>query len=176
MVKTKKAMIKYSNNFFKVLERSVNLNNMNHNYFSVDKADVVVIIPITNDGKIILERQFRPAINKSIYEVPAGNIEEGETPQNAALRELKEETGYRAGKLIYLAKIYGSPGILSETQHLFLATRLRKGERHLDPTEDIKIKAVSKSVAMNMILNKKINDAKTMVAILYLNAFSDLFK
>ncbi len=176
MTKTKKAMIKYSNNYFKVLERAVTINNMSHNYFSVDKADVVAIIPITNDGKIILERQFRPAINKNIYEIPAGNIEVGETPRHAALRELEEETGYCAGKLIYIAKIYGSPGILNETQHLFLAKMLRKGERHLDLEEDIKIKAVSKRLAMKMILDKEINDAKTMAAILYLNAFSNMFK
>lgn len=176
MVKTKGMTTKYSNSFFSVLEGTTIVNKSPHTYFSINKADTVAILPIDSKGRIILECQFRPAINTVIYEIPAGHIDKGETPHHAALRELEEETGYRAGTLVYMTKIYCSPGLLNEKQYLFLASKLKIGERHLDPMENIKTKAVTVSEAEKMIVHKKINDAKTITAILYLKAFSDSFK
>ncbi len=169
MVKTK-GTIKYSNSFFSVLEGTILVNKSIHKYFSINKADTVAILPIDSRGRIILEHQFRPAINRWVYEIPAGHINKGETPRHAALRELEEETGYCAGKLVYMTKIYCSPGLLNEKQHLFLASKLKRGELHLDPMENIKIKAVSISEAEEMIVDKRINDAKTIAAILYAKA------
>lgn len=176
MAKTNGMKTKYSNSFFSVLEGTTIVNKSIHAYFSINKANTVAILPIDSKGRIILERQFRPAINADIFEIPAGHIDKGETPRQAALRELEEETGYCAGKIVYMTKIYCSPGLLNEIQYIFLASSLKKGERHLDPMEDIKIKAVSVSEAEKMILHKKINDAKTITAILYLKAFKSAFK
>ncbi len=157
----------YSTGFFRVTDRKARLGGREHTYFVIDNADVVAILPITADNRLILERQFRPAISANIYEIPAGHIEKNEKPRHAALRELEEETGFIAGTLKKIALLYGSPGILNERMHIYIASDLRKGRKNLDPGEEIKLKRVSRDTAMRMIRNGAIRDAKTMAALLF---------
>jgi ADP-ribose pyrophosphatase len=126
----------------------------------------VVIIPI-KDKKIILERQYRPVIGKWIYELPAGTIEKGESPEKCARRELAEETGYVAKKIKKVFVSYPSPGYSTELQHFFIATDLQKTKRHLMAHEVIKLKEVTPEEAVEMINKKKIIDGKTIQAILF---------
>ncbi len=156
----------YSNRFFSVFESSVSVRGSRHKYFSIKKANAIAVLPVTADGSFILERQFRPAIDEKIYEIPAGHIEKGETPRHAALRELEEETGYRAGKIIEILQMYTSPGVLDEKIHIFVATMLRSGSKNLDPMEEIELKVVSEASALAMIQKNEILDAKTITAIL----------
>lgn len=135
------------------------------------ESNTVAILPITRKGYMLLEIQYRPAVGKTIFEVPAGHIERNETPIHAAKRELEEETGFRAGKLKQLTHFYPSPGILSKNEYVFIATNLSKGKTSFDKDEDIATKEVSIDLALRYIRSGKIVDAKTMIAVLYYKRF-----
>ena len=100
-------------------------------------------------------------------EIPAGTLEKGEKPEECAARELMEETGYKAGRLEPLGRCYMTPGYCTELIHFFVATNLTKIEHHeMDEDEEITIVNVSVEDAVKMILNGKIEDAKTVCAVL----------
>ncbi|AAK42343.1 NUDIX hydrolase [Sulfolobus islandicus Y.G.57.14] len=124
----------------------------------------VVIIPKINN-EIILIRQFRPVIDKWIYELPAGTIEEGEDPLNTANRELIEEIGYEAGKMKEIISFYASPGITTEYMRLYLAEDLRYVGAKPEPYEIIEPIRLSIEEAIKMIRERKIEDAKTIIGI-----------
>ncbi|MGB9703366.1 MAG: NUDIX hydrolase [Candidatus Micrarchaeia archaeon] len=130
----------------------------------------VVIIAIENK-KIILERQFRPVINKWIYELPAGTIKKGETPEECAKRELIEETGYFPKNLKRVFFSYSSPGYSTEIQYFFLATQLKKVKKNLEKYELIKIKKVSLKEILKLIKDGKIKDGKTIQGLLFFKSF-----
>lgn len=126
-----------------------------------------VIIPLIDENTIILEKQFRPIIGKWVYELPAGTIEEGEPPEITAKRELIEETGYDAETLIHLIDFYPSPGVSTELMHLFLAKGLKFVGSKPEEYEVIEIEKKSLDEALEMIKNHEIEDAKTIIGILY---------
>ncbi|MBR4880962.1 MAG: NUDIX hydrolase, partial [Clostridia bacterium] len=99
----------------------------------------VCVIPITDDGDVVLERQYRYAIGKVLTEIPAGKLEPGEDRLEAAKRELKEETGYVAGKMTCIGEFYGSPALLEERVTMYLATELTKSEMNLDDDEFLEV-------------------------------------
>lgn len=116
---------------------------------------------------IIMEKQYRHPIRKELLEIPAGTLEKGEKPEECAARELIEETGYKAGSLKPLGRFYMTPGYCTELIHVFVATNLSKVEHHeMDEDEEITIVRVSVEDAVKMILNGKIEDAKTVCAVL----------
>ncbi|SDE84178.1 NUDIX hydrolase [Eubacterium pyruvativorans] len=131
-----------------------------------EHADGVVMAALLDDGRILLERQFRYAVGKEVLEVPAGKMDPGEEPVGSALRELREETGYRAGKIRELTSAYSSVGFCTEKLHIFLCTDLTQGERDLDETEDIEIIPYPLEEAWNMAMTGEIEDAKTQIAVL----------
>jgi ADP-ribose diphosphatase len=125
------------------------------------------IIPFISEDEIILIQQYRHAVKETIYEIPAGTLDKGETFVACAARELEEETGYRAGKLAPLTIIYPSPGILSETMHLFKAINLTKTKTNHQDDESIKgIVQIKLHDAFEMVKNGAIKDAKTVCCIL----------
>ncbi|AWR96512.1 NUDIX domain-containing protein [Acidianus sulfidivorans JP7] len=126
-----------------------------------------VILPLIDDSNLILIRQYRPVIQKWIYELPAGTVEEKEDPLYTAKRELIEETGYDAEKIIHLIDFYPSPGVSNELMHLYLATNLKFVGAHPEDYEVIEVEKVSKESALQMIKNKQICDAKTILGLLY---------
>jgi ADP-ribose pyrophosphatase len=130
----------------------------------------VAILPITNDGKIVMVEQFRKALERTIVEIPAGKLEKGENPLECAKRELEEETGYVCEKLDWLISFYTSPGFADEIVHLYVATGLSKKEdaAQLDEDEFVNIVELSLSEATQYIEEKKIYDAKTAYAVQYL--------
>ncbi len=122
------------------------------------------------DDKILLIKQFRYPYQKDIYEIPAGKIEIGEEPYNTALRELEEECGYKANSLISLGYIYPTCGYSDEIIYLYLANDFIKTKTNFDIDEDINSYWFSKDEVLEMIKNKEIVDAKTIIAIFkYLN-------
>ncbi len=129
--------------------------------------DTVAVLPILGDGSIILEKQYRYTIGKSIYEVPAGHMDKGENPKEAAARELKEETGYDAKSIKYIFSAYVAPGTKTEMQHYFIAKDLEKGKTNREPDEFIRIVKVSVADALAMIENKSIIDLKTIALLLF---------
>jgi ADP-ribose pyrophosphatase len=132
----------------------------------VEHSDSVGIIALDNKGNIILVEQFRIAARNNLLEIPAGKIEKGETPEDAALREMNEEIGY-AGRLTPLFQCYLAPGYDTEKMYFFLASNLRISKKRLTPDEDeqIKIKRMTLSSALKNSISGKIIDCKTIAAI-----------
>ena len=117
------------------------------------------------DDKFIFEKQFRYALNEEIIEVPAGKLEEGEIPLEAAKRELLEETGYRPLEMIHLGDSYPTPGYSSEVIHLYYCPKAIKEERHLDKDENIDLIYLSLEEIEELIANNEIKDSKSVAAI-----------
>lgn len=123
------------------------------------------IVPLKEDGTVILIKQFRHAAGGFIYEVPAGKLHPGEDPRQCAARELEEEVGYRPGKLELVSSIWTAPGFTDEVIHIYKATELTKGRQQLDRDEVLEIIEVSMHDAIEMIQTGAIRDAKTMVGL-----------
>lgn len=131
----------------------------------------VGIIPITQDNKIIMVKQFRKPLEKVVLEIPAGKIEKNENrqPEETAVRELEEETGYRAEELKFLNAMYLSPGFSNEKLYVYAATGLVKVEnpRPQDDDEVIELYELSLAEAQQAIADELICDAKTIFAVQY---------
>lgn len=128
----------------------------------------VCIIPVCDDGQIIVERQFRYPINKVITEIPAGKLEPGEDPEDCARRELTEETGYYPHKLEFMGMMIGSPAILDERIYMYRASELEKRQTSFDEDEFLVIKKMPLDDLVKMVLKGEIEDAKTQIAVLKL--------
>ena len=126
----------------------------------------VAILPLVDAGHVCLLRNRRPITGEVLWEIPAGTLEPGEAPDRAAVRELEEETGYRAGRWRKLAEFYPSPGVLSERTHLYVAQELTPGTMRLEADEDLEPQIVSWGHAVAWALDGTIRDAKTLVGIL----------
>jgi len=127
--------------------------------------------PDSPDPTVLLIRQFRHAAGGFIWEVPAGVLKPGETPDHCARRELEEETGATAEQIERLSTVFTTPGFTDERIHLFVAHGIRVGEPNLEHDEFIEVKAIALSEVLAMIRDGAIVDAKTVVAILYFAGF-----
>ena len=127
----------------------------------------VVILAIDENDYIYMVKQFRYAISKEIFELPAGRLEKDENPLECAKRELEEECGLVAQNWQNLGFVYSSPGILSEKLYLYKASNLMHTKQHLDEGEFLSIYKFKLDSILNMIIEHKINDAKTICAFLY---------
>lgn len=128
----------------------------------------VAIVPFARDGRILLIRQFRPAVRKSLLEIPAGTLEPGETPLACAKRELSEEIGFAARRWKRLGAIYTAPGICSERIVLFKAWDLYPASAEQDADEHIALAAMTHIQVRRAARTGRICDAKTLSALLYL--------
>lgn len=134
----------------------------------IEHPGSAAIIPFVAQDEIILLQQYRHPVKETLYEIPAGTLDKGETFIDCAGRELEEETGYRAGTLEPLIILYPSPGILNETMHLFKATNLVKTQTNYQLDESIKGNIhVKLSDAVEMIKKGTIRDAKTVCSVLW---------
>ncbi len=132
-----------------------------------------VVAAVTEDGKMVMVRQYRKPAERVMLEVPAGKIDKGEEPLAAAIRELKEETGYTAAKVRFLTQFYPSVGYSEEVLYLYLCTDLTAGETDFDENEAIDIEEVEIERLYEMAMNGQIEDAKTIIAILMVKAICD---
>ena len=137
----------------------------------VEFRESVVVLPILSDDRIVLIKQYRVPIERWIYELPAGVIEHGETPEESAKRELIEETGYKAKELKKLFEMYLAPGYSTEKMHAFLAYDLEYVGSAPEVYEVIKVQPVKLKEALNMIKRGEIPDAKSIATILYYKMF-----
>ncbi|XKH51290.1 NUDIX hydrolase [Chryseomicrobium palamuruense] len=133
----------------------------------VKHPGAVAVIAITQDHKIVLVEQYRKALERTLVEIPAGKIEQGEDPKETAFRELEEETGYTASDLHLVQSFATSPGFADEIIHIYVAQGLKKvtENRQLDEDEFVEIHECSLAEAEKWIQDKKIYDAKTAFAI-----------
>lgn len=134
----------------------------------VEHPGAVAIVPLLEEDKVILVRQYRKAVEESLWEIPAGKMEEGEGTEMCAQRELEEETGFRAGKLEELLKFYPSPGISTEVIHIFLGADLVKSQRNPEEDEFLELSTPTLEETLKWIKEGKIRDAKTVIGLLYL--------
>jgi ADP-ribose pyrophosphatase len=133
----------------------------------IEHPGAVTILPLLADGTICLIRNFRMAVGQTLIELPAGTLSPGEDPLEAAHRELAEETGYQADSIKHLHSFWMSPGVLQERMHLFLATGLRAGKAALEEGEEIQPLIVPWQEALAMTRDGRIQDAKTLVGLLF---------
>jgi ADP-ribose pyrophosphatase len=131
----------------------------------------VVILPLLDDGRICFVRNYRVAVRQTLIELPAGTLEPEEEPARTALRELAEETGYRAGRIKHVITFCMSPGILDEQMHLYLAEALQPGPTALEAGEDIEPLLCTWEEALELVHRGDIRDAKTLVGLLYYQTF-----
>jgi ADP-ribose pyrophosphatase len=132
----------------------------------VEHRDAVTIVPLDADGNVLFVRQFRKPAEQELYELPAGVMDEGESPEQAAQRELSEETGFRAGTLKHLAGCYSSAGFCTEYMHIFAATDHSPKQGTPDEDEDITLHRIPLADALGMIATGELRDAKTLIGLL----------
>jgi ADP-ribose pyrophosphatase len=127
----------------------------------------VVVLPVLPDGRILLIQQYRHATRQYLWELVAGRIDSGETPRAAAVRELIEETGYRAKRLRVFLEMFPTPGFLEEKMFLLLAERLTAGAAEPEEDEKIISRGYKRKELEEMIRTGKLRDAKSIAGILY---------
>jgi ADP-ribose diphosphatase len=132
----------------------------------VEHPGAVVIVPLLDEGRVCLVRNYRIAVDATLVELPAGTLEPGESPAATAARELAEETGYSASDWQKLGELLMSPGILHERTYMFVATGLSSGKPAPETGEEIEPLVVSYDESLAMIENGRIQDAKTVAALL----------
>jgi len=133
----------------------------------VEHPGAVAILPILDDGRILLIRQYRHAVGETLLEIPAGTLAEGEEPIECARRELLEETGYAAESICELFKCYLAPGYSSERIHIYQASKLRMTGSRRDTDEYIELEPVTIHDAESMIRKRQIQDAKTIAGLTF---------
>lgn len=126
-----------------------------------------IIMPILDNGNLIMIKEPRTPIGLNVLAFPAGMIEDGETPEEGAIRELEEETGYRAGFIKKLREVYPAIGYSNEKTIIYLAKDLVKTERHLDKTEDIEVVEIPIDEAKRMLESGEIRTSSETVALLH---------
>ena len=142
----------------------------------VRHAGSAIVVPRRDDGRVLLIRQFRMPVRCYLWETVAGRLDAGETPLEAAKRELGEETGFSASRWTPLAEFYPSPGFLDERMHLFLAEGVKRGRAHPEADEQITARWFTLDELGTMIQRGKILDAKTLVAFFMLRSPKSRFR
>ncbi len=137
-------------------------------YGVLESGGFVAIVPVTNEGKVVLVRQWRQPLEAFTLELPSGAVDAGEMPRDAAGRELREETGYRAEGLSPLASVHTSTGRSTEIGHLFRCRAVRDGSgARPEPTEFIEVVEMRFGEALDRALNREISDSTTVLRLLW---------
>ena len=131
----------------------------------------VLIIPLLQNGNLLLERQFRYPLNRVFVELPAGKIDAGEDILSTGQRELLEETGYTAQEWIYLGHQHPCIGYSDEVIYMFLAKGLEEGDAHCDEDEALELFEASLDDCLQMVATQQITDAKTILALMYVEKY-----
>lgn len=132
----------------------------------VRHSGAVAMVPLLPSGDVVMVRQYRHAAGKVLLEIPAGTLEPDEDPEQAAVRELQEEIGYRPGKLTRLAGEYTAPGYTSELIHIYLATGLQESNLDQDDDEFLEVVRLPFDEALRRVEQGEIMDGKTIIGLL----------
>ena len=157
----------YDGHILHVRRDTIELPDGNRGYREVvDHHGGVCVLALDDENRVLLVSQYRYPYEKVLREIPAGKLEYGEDPTQAAIRELKEETGAIAGDFRPLGELYPSPGYCGEVIRMYLARELTFGETHLDKDEFLNLERVPFDRLVDQILAGEIRDAKTIAAVL----------
>ncbi|MGB9823709.1 MAG: NUDIX hydrolase [Candidatus Hydrothermia bacterium] len=162
-----KRELKFKGSIFEVWREYYEFENVTIHRDIVAFPETCAVLPITEDGHAILITQYRAPVKREILEIPAGKIDPGETPEEAAIRELREEIKMETKRLIKIGSFYLSPGYSTEKIHIYIGLDLSENALPHDFGEDIKIKKFPLSELEDKLKKGEIEDAKTAIAILY---------
>jgi len=169
--KRKKTDLILDKRYFRVRKDLVELPNGEvRDWIYLDKTDSpsAMVIGITKDKKIVMNKQYRYLVGKIVMELPAGYLEKGESIEKAARREFEEETGYKCRALVKLGSVWEEYGHLKHQIYIFAAKDFKKTKQKIDPVENIEVKLVDFDEAVKMVRQNKIPDAVSALAILLL--------
>ena len=157
---------KFKGRAFSVTVDTVSEGDHTYNREVVHHPGSAVIIPVHDDGTVVLVRQYRHPAVRYLLEAPAGTLAQGERPEIGAARELQEELGLVAARLEKLSEFFVSPGFLEEKMWVFLATEFSEGQQQLDDDEFLDIVRLPLAEALEMITSGEIQDAKTIIGLM----------
>ncbi|MDP2643431.1 MAG: NUDIX hydrolase [Desulfobacterales bacterium] len=159
-------IIVYKGKVFDLIRENITLENGTTTEVEfIEHPGAAAMVAFLDDRRIIMLKQYRHALKKYIWEIPAGTLDPGEEIISCARRELIEETGYAAANWCALGQITPLPGYSNERIHIFLAMQLQPAVRHLDPDEVIHVQEVDFSKALEMIRDGEIQDAKSIAGL-----------
>lgn len=131
----------------------------------VEHRGAVAIIPITDDRRLVLVRQYRYAVATELLEIPAGTLEDGETPEDCAVRELEEETVFKCNEIKKIMEFFVAPGYSTERIHVYLARELTKSRMRTEEDERINVEIIPIENVLERVRSGQIRDAKSICAI-----------
>ena len=167
-----KSDVIYEGRILRVRRDTVELQNGKTAFREVvDHTGGVGILALTAEGAVPMVRQFRYPFMAETLEIPAGKLEQGEDPLDCAVRELSEETGFTAGRMISLGALLPSPGYCAETLYIYLALELTPGRAHLDEDEFLNVEYYPLEELHKMCMSGQLVDAKTVLAVLKAESF-----
>lgn len=159
--------LKYQGTILKFYEDTVLVNGHEAHWDFIHHDGAAAVVPVTEDGKILMVRQYRNALDRYTLEIPAGKLDEPDEPKiDCAYRELEEETGYRCEKLEYLLSVNTTIAFCDEFIDIFLARNLIPSEQHLDEDEEINVEAWDLEDLKELIYAGKMTDGKTVAALM----------
>ena len=161
-----KRELKYEGAILKIYEDTVMANGHEAHWDFIHHDGAAAVIPVTDDGKLLMVRQYRNALDRETLEIPAGKLDEPDEPKiECAYRELEEETGYRTEKLEYLISLNTTVAFCDEAIDIFVARNLIPSHQHLDEDEVIEVEPWDLEDLLELIYTGKMTDAKTVAAI-----------
>ncbi|MBW1989883.1 MAG: NUDIX hydrolase [Deltaproteobacteria bacterium] len=161
----------FSGRVFKVVREEVDLPSGRRARLDLVKhPGAAAVVPIDDQGRVILLRQYRHAAGGWIWEIPAGTLDPGEDMEQCARRELAEETGYSAESFEKIAELLPAPGYTTERIHVFVARDLSPAKQSLDPGEVLEVHRVDLAEARAMVADGRIQDSKTVCGVLLASA------
>ena len=166
-VKVLEHRLSYQGKILRIYDDLVEVNGRHTHWDLVHHNGAAAVLPVTDDGKILMVRQYRHALSRYTLEIPAGKLDSPDEPMiECARRELEEETGYRSDDLSLLLNINTTVAFCDEFIGVFLAKDLKKSHQHLDEDEDINVEAWELKDLLELIYTQKMTDSKTVAAIL----------
>lgn len=131
----------------------------------IEHRGAAAIVPVIQGRDVVLVRQYRYAVATDLLEVPAGTMEQGETPEECAVRELEEETGYRCKEIEKILEFFPVPGYSTEKIHVYIAKGLSKSKMHTEDDEQISVEILPMENALEKVRSGEIHDAKSICAL-----------
>lgn len=165
--KTLKSELVYEGPVFKVRKHLVETRGGESVRDIVEHNGGAIMIGVTDEGRILMVRQYRKAFEEALLELPAGKTDPGEEPEVTAAREFREETGYTANSVRHLLTFYPTCGYSAEKLHIFICRDLTPGETEWDDTESLDVLEIGTDELLDMVMKNEIKDGKTIIGLLF---------